>query len=186
MAATRSLLTALCCAAAITSLSSVRVSAHHSFFTFTHAVEVPGNVILPPGRYEFRVIQQGDDRRLVEIRDTRTNHWFATLLAVRAEQAGPSARSQVRFLDRANQIAALLFWWDDDSPTGFEFVYPSAQAGRLARASGASLATTAGPMLTPAELRSARVIRVDPPLEPVGTSGAQTALPDVAAEAGRH
>jgi len=177
----------LCVAAAAVLLlgSPGDVSAHHTYFTFTHPVEIPGNVTLPAGRYEFRIIQTTTTRRLVEVRDASTEKVYATVLTVPAEHSGRSENWQIRFAEvHENQTPVLLFWWDGGRRLGHEFVYPREQALRLSRASRASIAMRTSPMSTAADLRSARVMRTDASNEPVATTG--TALADVLGEAGSH
>jgi hypothetical protein len=185
MATTRFLTRALWCAAVVVLGVPSDASAHHTYFTFTHAVEIPGNVTLPPGRYEFRIIQTTTTRRLVEVRDANTQKVYATVLAVPAEHSGPSEKSQIRFAEvRDSQTPAVLFWWDGGRRRGHEFVYPSEQALRLSRATRMSLAVSASPMSTRAELRPARVMRTDASTEPVATTG--TAPADVVGEVAPH
>jgi hypothetical protein len=185
MATRRFLAIALCCAAVLVLGGARDASAHHTYFTFTHPVEIPGNVTLPPGIYEFRTIQTTTTRRLVEVRDASTQKVYATLLAVPAEHSGRSESSQLRFAEvRDTQTPAVLFWWDGGRRLGHEFVYPREQALRLSRTARTSLAMSASPMSTTAELRSARVMRTEANHEPVATSG--TAPADVRGEVGPH
>lgn len=185
MATKRSLMMALCCAAVLVLGWPSDASAHHAYFTFSHSVEIPGDVTLPPGIYEFRIIQRTTTRRLVEVRDANTQKVFATLLSVPAEHSGPSDKWQIRFAQvRDNQTPAVLFWWDGGRRRGHEFVYPREQARRLSRATRMSIAMSTSPMSTGAELRSARVMRIEANNEPVATTG--TAPADVLGEPGRH
>jgi len=185
MATKRCVMMALGGAAVLVIGWSSTASAHHTYFTFSHPVEIPGDVTLPPGIYEFRVIQRTTPRRLVEVRDASTQKVFATLLVVPAEHSGPSDKWQIRFAQvRDNQTPAVLFWWDGDTRLGHEFVYPREQALRLARTTRLSIAMSTSPMSTGAELRSARVIRTEASTEPVATTG--TGPADVLGEPGPH
>lgn len=185
MATKTSLMMSLWCAAVVVLGAPNDASAHHTYFTFTHAVEIPGDVTLPPGRYEFRIIQTTTTRRLVEVRDANTQKVYATVLAVPAEHSGPSDKWQIRFAEvRDSQTPAVLFWWDGGRRLGHEFVYPREQALRLSRATRISLAMSTSPMSTAAQLRSARVIRTEANTEPVATTG--TAPADVLGDPGPH
>jgi mRNA-degrading endonuclease toxin of MazEF toxin-antitoxin module len=160
-------------------------SAHHTYFTFTHPVEIPGNVTLPPGTYEFRTIQTTTTRRLVEVRDASTEKVYATLLAVPAEHSGRSENSQlsIRGGSRHSDAGGVVLV-DGGRRVGHEFVYPREQTLRLSRTARTSLAMSASPMSTTTELRSARVMRTEVNHEPVATSG--TAPADVRGEVGPH
>jgi hypothetical protein len=174
------------CAAVVMLGSPSDASAHHTYFTFSQAVQIPGNVTLPSGRYEFRIIQTTSTRRLIEVRDGNTEKLHATVFVVPAEHSGPSEKSQIRLTEaRENEVPAVLFWWDGGGRRGYEFVYPREQALRLSRATRTSIAMSTLPMsTTAAELRSARVMRAEVGSEAVATTG--TVPADVLGEVASH
>lgn len=136
-------------------------------FTFTHQVELPGNVTLPPGEYIFRLADETTGRRVVQILSAADREPQALLLSIPAQRPEPSDDPQVRFMEVAEgQPQAVHIWWYGGERTGYEFVYPKEQAMRLAQATGTSVAMTESPMTTTEEMRTAEVTRTEISDEP--------------------
>lgn len=177
--------TTLCWATALTLMLASDALAHHTYFTFTQPVEVPGDVTLPPGRYEFRVVELLRDRRVVEVWDAKGQMLHATFLSMPAEHAGSLPEAKIRFVEGGEkQKMAVMFWWEGGGRTGLEPVYPKQQAARLSEKARTSIATSDSPLVTMRQMRTAQVSRADAGAQPAATSGTQPT--DLAGEAGTH
>lgn len=150
-----------------------------TYFEFTGPVELPGDVRLPPGRYQFKLADETTGRRVVAVQSEDGRQHYALLLSIPAQRPEPAGESEIRFMEVAQgQPPAVKTWWYIGERTGYDFVYPKKQAMRLARATGTSVATTESPLSTIEELRTAEVTRTDIETEPEPDVSAQVS-PDV-------
>lgn len=99
-------------------------------FTFDREVELPGGRTLQPGTYLFRLVDSSATRYIVQVLDTHETHVFATMLAVEPRD------ETVIFGDAPiNAPRPIRYWYhagDGVRPIGYEFVYPTDQATRIA------------------------------------------------------
>lgn len=182
---TKLVTTTLCCAMALTFTLATDAFAHHTYFTFTQSVELPGDVTLPPGRYEFRVAELLRDRRVVEVWDAKGQTLHATFMSVESELAGSLPEAKIRLVEGGeSQKAAVVVYWEGSGRTALEPVYPKQQATRLSAKARAILATTESPLVTVRQMRLAQVVRSDAAAQPAGTSG--TKPTELAGEGGSH
>jgi hypothetical protein len=114
-----------------------------TFFTFSQAVELPDKT-LPAGTYLFVLADGATNRHVVKVmsQDRKTLH--ATLLAIpNYTLAKPSDEPQVRFMEGPETgPQAVKAWFYPGRTVGHEFIYPRAQAMRLAARTGESVLTT--------------------------------------------
>ena len=68
-------------------------------FTFNAPVEVPGNIILPPGTYVFRLGDSLADRNVVQIFDEQQSTIYATILTISVERPEPTYKTIVEFYE---------------------------------------------------------------------------------------
>jgi len=68
-------------------------------FTFNAPVEVPGNIILPPGTYVFRLADSLADRNVVQIFDEQQSTIYATILTISVERPEPTYKTIVEFYE---------------------------------------------------------------------------------------
>jgi|CXWL01.1.fsa_nt_gi hypothetical protein len=143
-----------------------------TFFTFSGPVAVPG-ATLPAGKYLFRIVDTTTGRTVVQVlsADGKTPH--SMFLIWRASRPDVPSEPEVRFMETAAGMPqAVRTWWYPGNRTGYEFVYPKAQARLLARGSGQPvLATATEPTTIPAP--PAVVERIEP-------SGEETAIAETA------
>ncbi len=97
-----------------------------TFMTFSAPVEVPG-MVLPAGKYEFRVLDRTGSGYLVGILDSHGRY----LEAVQAEaeyRLKLSDRTIVR-LEKRNPGSpeAVVSWFYPDENYGVQFVYPNSK-----------------------------------------------------------
>jgi hypothetical protein len=114
-----------------------------TFFTFSQPVELPDKT-LPAGTYLFVLADGATNRHVVKVmsQDRKTLH--ATLLAIpNYTLAKPSDEPQVRFMEGPETgPQAVKVWFYPGRTVGHEFIYPRAQAMRLAARTGESVLTT--------------------------------------------
>jgi hypothetical protein len=102
-----------------------------TIFTFSAPVELPGDVVLSPGSYVFKLL---DERNIVEILDQQQTEVYAIILTVPAERPRPADKPTVEFYQStAGAPNALKTWFYPGDNYGQEFVYPRARAAELAK-----------------------------------------------------
>jgi len=102
-------------------------------FTFSAAVEVPGQV-LPAGTYVFKLLDSQSDRRIVQIFNKDENHIYTTILAIADYRLKPTGKTVLTFEERASgSPEAVKAWFYPGDNFGTEFVYPKAKAQELAK-----------------------------------------------------
>lgn len=114
-----------------------------TFFTFSQAVELPGTT-LPAGTYLFRLADGATNRHVVRIMSEDRQKLHTTLLAIpnySLDQA--SDEPQVRFMEGPETgPQAIKVWFYPGRTIGHEFIYPRAQALRIAQRTGETVLTT--------------------------------------------
>ena len=107
-----------------------------TIFTFSAPVELPGDVVLSPGSYVFKLLDSPGGRNIVQILDEEQSEVYATILAVPAERPRPTDKTTVEFYQStAGAPNALKTWFHPGDSNGQEFVYPRARAAELAKTS---------------------------------------------------
>src|SRR5918994_902140 len=148
-----------------------------TFFTFSQSVELPGKT-LPAGTYFFQLADSPSNRHIVKVMSQDRKELHATLLAIPFySNDRPSDKPQVRFMETPAQAAnggantnAIKIWFYPGNTTGHEFIYPRAQATRIASRTGESVLTTK----TEEEISAEAV--VDSDLTRIDRGGADTAV----------
>jgi hypothetical protein len=105
-----------------------------TIFTFSAPVELPGNVVLSPGSYLFKLLDGPGERNIVQIFDEDQTEIYATILTVPAERPRPADKTTVEFYQStAGAPNALKTWFYPGDNSGQEFIYPRARAAELAK-----------------------------------------------------
>src|SRR5687768_12090720 len=119
-----------------------------TFFTFSQAVELP-NTTLPAGKYLFQLADSPSNRHIVKVMSADRKQIHATLLAIPYyTNERPTDEPQVRFMETPAQASgaagsnAIKIWFYPGNSTGHEFIYPRAQAMRIAARTGQPVLTT--------------------------------------------
>jgi hypothetical protein len=134
----------LVCAATIlagfgTAQASAQTADDRTFFTFSGPVELPG-VALAPGTYMFRLLLPDVDHGVVQVASADGKEMYGTFFTLPVQRATPPNNSEVRLTEpEAAAPAAIKAWWYLGDSTGFEFIYPRAQAVRGAMIPGESV-----------------------------------------------
>jgi hypothetical protein len=130
---------ALCCAAALTALIAPGARADEwnkkTILTFSGPVQIPG-ATLPAGSYVFKLADIPGNRHVVQVFDKAEKKIFTTLLALPNQRMDATDKPIVLFSERATgSPQAVKVWYYPGDTIGNEFVYPKAQAMRIAKAS---------------------------------------------------
>jgi len=103
--------------------------------TFDQAVEVPGGVVLQPGKYVFILQNSQDDRNIVLIRNDREDKTYAQVFATNAFHVKAKGKTQVLFWESpAGQPAILRAWFYPGDNYGQSFMYKKDRAAEIKRA----------------------------------------------------
>jgi hypothetical protein len=132
-----------------------------TYFTFSGPVAIPG-ATLPAGRYLFRVADSsGRDVIQVLSADGRTP--LGMFFGQRVQRPDAPDAPEIRFLESGPGMpAAIQSWWYLGERSGYEFVYPKAQARLLAQGAGQPVLTTVTETKAPPETGAAPLARVSP------------------------
>ena len=99
---------------------------------FSEPVMVPG-ATLPPGSYEFRLLDSDSNRHMVRIATEDGSKVFATTQAVPLKRQDPKGDVVLKFNPTdTGSPPALKAWFYPDTVYGHEFIYPEAQARQIA------------------------------------------------------
>lgn len=150
--------------------ASAQTFDNRTYFTFDQPVALPG-VTLPAGKYLFRIVDTTSSRRIVQVLDADGRKPYAMLMTIPAQRSDVPENPEVRFMETAvDTPTALKTWWYPGTSIGYEFIYPKAQALRLAKTASAPVLTTrAEDSDTTEEMKSADLARVS-------STGAETAV----------
>lgn len=103
-----------------------------TILTFSAPVEIPGQT-LPAGTYVFKLNDSQSNRHIVQVMNKDENHNYGIFLAIPDYRAIPSEKTIVTFKERpAGSPPALKGWFYPAKHFGHEFVYPKAEAVKLA------------------------------------------------------
>jgi hypothetical protein len=93
-----------------------------------------GNVVLPPGKYDFQLAQTQTAQNVVYIRDASDYHLVATVLGDSAYRLYPHGKpGWVFYPSQPGQVAALKTWYFAGENAGVQFRDYKAPAATLAR-----------------------------------------------------
>ena len=154
------------CAAALTVMFAPGARADEwnkkTILTFSGPVQLP-RVTLAAGSYVFKLADIPGNRHVVQVFDKDEHKIFATMLAIPNQRMKPSEKPIVLFSERATgSPQAIKVWFYPGDTIGNEFVYPKAQARKIAMETHTSVlamnddkdsANTAGEI--PVEMKSA-------------------------------
>jgi hypothetical protein len=99
-------------------------------------LEIPGGVVLEPGKYVLKLADSQSNRHIVQVFNEDENHIYATILAI------PNYRQQVTgdtvittWETPAGQPPAIRAWFYPGDNFGQEFAYPKQRAMEISRIS---------------------------------------------------
>lgn len=143
--------------------ASAQPADKRTFFTFSGNVDMPG-VALPAGKYEFRIANPDSSRNVIQVRSGDGKKTFGLFLTHSAQRVTASDEAEVRFLEAgAGAPPAIKTWWYPGERTGYEFVYPKAQARRLAQRTRQPVLTTRNETATTRDTENSKELtRISP------------------------
>lgn len=104
-----------------------------TIFTFKEPIEVPGRV-LPPGKYDFKLLDAVSDRDIVEVYNADQTHLIALFMGIPDYRSNTPGKTIVTFEERKTSAPeALKTWFYPGDNYGLEFVYPKQRAMELAK-----------------------------------------------------
>ncbi|MGE0393000.1 MAG: hypothetical protein AB7I25_13245 [Vicinamibacterales bacterium] len=124
---------------------------HRTDITFSQPVSLPG-VTLPAGTYQFRLVNPGSSHHMVQVLSADGRTPYALLPAIPAARSEAAMTVEARFLEAPRTVAwPVKVLWAPGAQTGWEFIYPPAQARAIAQAAHQPSMTAAyvGPMVSP-------------------------------------
>jgi hypothetical protein len=131
-------------------------------FEFSGPFTLPA-VTLPAGKYLFRIPDATMSRSLVQVLSADGSKIYGTFFAIPAYRSAPPEKPEVRFMETpATMTPAIRTWWYPADSTGFEFIYPKAQARALAKGIGHQVLTTKAQTTTAAETKTDDLTRIAP------------------------
>lgn len=102
--------------------------------TLGEPTEIPGTV-LPPGKYVVKVIDTKTPRKVVQFLNADETKVMATVMAVPNYRVQTTGEGQFTYFQRAEGLPqALKTWFYPGNNFGVEFVYPKAEAVKIAQA----------------------------------------------------
>lgn len=150
--------------------------------TFSHPVEVPGNMVLPAGKYVFKLVDSPSYRHIVQIWNEDETKILTTILAIPNYRLEPTGETVIEFHERpGTQPQALRAWFYPGDNFGHEFAYPKARAVTLAEASNEIVpAEIAKTEPAPEELKSVPLVAITPTQkeEPIAQAIQTTPAPE--------
>jgi len=117
-------------------------SDYRTYFTFSTPVTLPG-VTLPAGRYLFRLADPDSSRKVISVLSEDGKRQLAMLHTIPNQLPKAPNDPEVRFLETAGGMPPpIKGWWYPGKSIGYEFIYPRAQALRLAKVASEPVLTT--------------------------------------------
>jgi len=120
----------------VAAVAHAQPSDKRTSFTFSRPITLPG-VTLPAGKYIFRLTDDQTSRKVIQVVSSDGTKPYAMLLTIPNERRDPAKDAEVAFLETASRTpSAVRAWWYPGERTGYEFIYPRAQARQLAQTTG--------------------------------------------------
>jgi hypothetical protein len=100
--------------------------------TFADPVEVPGGVVLQPGKYVFILQDSENDRHIVLIKDEREKKTYAQIFATNEFHLQQKGKDQFQFWESpAGQPQLLRAWFYPGDQYGQAFLYKKDRAAEI-------------------------------------------------------
>ena len=109
-------------------------TAWRSPLTLSEPTEIPGQV-LPPGNYVIKVLDIKNPRKVVQFMNADETNVIATVMGVPNYRVTAGEGEFVYFQRAEGMPQALKYWFYPANNFGVEFVYPKAEAVKIAQAS---------------------------------------------------
>lgn len=132
-----------------------------TFFTFSGPIALPG-MTLPAGRYIFRIVDTTSSRKVIQVMSDDGKKPFVMANTIPDQRRDAPKDATVAFYETPRGTpAAVKTWWYPGETTGYQFIYPRAQAKEIAHNTGKPVLTTKTDTTKPEETKTAELTRVD-------------------------
>ena len=132
-----------------------------TFFTFSGPIALPG-ATLPAGRYIFRIVDTTSSRKVIQVLSDDGKKPFVMANTIPDQRRDAPKDATVAFYETSRGTpAALKTWWYPGETTGYQFIYPRAQAKEIAHNTGKAVLTTKTDTTKTEETTTAALTRVD-------------------------
>ena len=132
-----------------------------TFFTFSAPIALPG-ATLPAGRYIFRIVDTTSSRKVIQVLSDDGKKPFVMANTIPDQRRDAPKDATVAFYETSRGTpAALKTWWYPGETTGYQFIYPRAQAKEIAHNTGKAVLTTKTETTKTEETTTAALTRVD-------------------------
>jgi hypothetical protein len=113
--------------------------------TFPESVELPGNVVVPAGKYVFKLADSSSNRHIVQVMSEAEDKVHATILAIPAERLEPAEGTILTFYETPkDQPMFIQKWFYPGQTIGNEFAYPKDRAAYIAKTSNSNVLLAPG------------------------------------------
>lgn len=134
-----------------------------TYFTFSQAIELPGGVTLPAGKYTFKLADTSGSRNVVQVFSEDESKILAMFMTVSASRLEPAEDSVVTFAEAPASVPQpVRFWYYPGRTIGHEFVYPMSQARRIAQLTKTRVLGTDAKISDSQSAEQAKVQQVEP------------------------
>jgi len=132
-----------------------------TFFTFSGPIELPG-MTLPAGRYVFHIVDTTTSRKVIQVMSEDGKKPFVMANTIPDQRRDAPKDATVAFYETPKGTpAAVKTWWYPGESIGYQFIYPRAQAKKIAHNTGTPVLTTKSESTKTEETKSAALSRVD-------------------------
>jgi len=105
--------------------------------TTRESIEVPGNVVLPPGKYVFKLFNSISSRHIVQVMNDREDKLMAMVMAIPAQRMQPADKTVLTFYETPKGDPQFIRSWFYPGDTyGQEFAYPRNRALKISQQTG--------------------------------------------------
>ena len=132
-----------------------------TYFTFSAPIALPGTT-LPAGRYVFRIVDTTTSRKVIQVLSDDGKRPYVMANTIPDQRRDPVKDATVAFYETPRGApAAVKTWWYPGESTGYQFIYPRAQAKQIAQSTGKAVLTTKSESTKTEETKSAELTRVE-------------------------
>src|SRR5579864_6008633 len=101
-------------------------------FTTSVPIQLPGHVVLPPGKYVMKLVDSRPDRTIVQVFSEDEVTVYSTSLGI-PDTRPEAGKAEINFYENnQDRPAAMRSWFYAGSHDGVHFVYPKSEAALIA------------------------------------------------------
>lgn len=113
--------------------------------TFSESVELPGQVVVPAGKYVFKLADSQANRHIVQVMSEAEDKVHATILAIPTERQEPADKTVLTFYETPKDQPMFIHkWYYPGNTIGQEFAYPKDRASYIAKTANTKVLVAPG------------------------------------------